>query len=199
MATPKERRAQREAEKQEKWAVERQKTLDNLGLMQTPSTLAQAPEKQPRLAPHLERHATKEPKAVADFDRHAQRMTWCHTKSDQVGQWTWGELRAWTVEEWDGTILPSLNHLKNSTWEEIEQMSAPGKKNRRLRSHHWHDLIDLVEEAQQRWIEVGLEQFDTVFRFRIGGQRRRAWGYVVQAHFHLVWWDRMHKIFPTDK
>lgn len=82
------------------------------------------------------------------------------------------------------------------SWREIEQMSSGGE--RRLKTHHSHELTDLVEEAQLRWVEVGLEQFDSVFRFRIGGQRCRAWGYIVQAHFQLVWWDRTHNIFPVD-
>lgn len=199
MATPKERRAQREAEKQEKWAAERQKTLDKLALKQEPASLAVIPDKQPRLAPHHEFTAAKTPKAVENNDRREQRMTWCDTKSDQVGQWTWGDPRAWTDQEWSDTIQPSLNHLKNSTWQEIEQMSAPGKRGKRLRSHHWHEVVDIAQEAQQRWVELDLEQFDSVFRFRVGGQKRRAWGCVVQAHFHLVWWDRKHKIFPVDK
>jgi len=196
VATPKERRAQRKAEKQEKWAADRQKTLDNLVLSQTPSTTAKTPDKQPRLAPHLQREVVKEPKAEAVVDRYAARMTCCREKSDQDGQWTWGDPRAWTEDEWDGTIYPSLNHLSNLSWREIEQMSSGGE--RRLKTHHSHELTELVDEAQQRWVEVGLEQFDNVFRFRIGGQRCRAWGFIVQAHFHLVWWDRTHNVFAVD-
>lgn len=199
MATPKERREQRKAEKQEKWAADRQKTLDQLALSRSATSTAQIPPKQPRLAPHLEREAAKNPKIQDGFDRHSQQMSWCHTRSDVDGYWEWGEARAWTDEEWGQTIQPSLDQLKNSTWEEIEQMSSVGKGQKRLRSHHWHEIREVATEAQLRWVALGLEEFDNLFRFRIGGQRRRAWGFVVQAHFHLVWWDRVHMIFPVDK
>lgn len=196
-AKAKERRTQREAEKQKRWAAKRQKSLDSLGLTQTPSSVVEVPERQPRLAPHLQREAIKEPRVTVTAHRYQQRMTWCHAKSDQVGQWTWGDPRAWTDEEWNVTIQPNLDHLSKLSWKEIEQMSSGS--GRRRKTHHSHEIEDLVGEAQRRWVEIGLEQFDKIFRFRIGGQKCRAWGFIVQAHFHLVWWDRTHKIFPTDR
>jgi len=63
--------------------------------------------------------------------------------------------------------------------------------------HHGHEVSDLVSEAQKRWIALDLEQFDSVFRFRLGGTKR-VWGYIVQAHFHIVWWDRLHSIYPSE-
>lgn len=199
MATPKERRAQREAEKLEKWQADRQKTLEKFGFPREPTSVAEVPAMEPRVAPHLQREAVKEPRTPAVGDRHVFRMTWCKSRSDQEGEWTWGDSRAWSEDEWSRSIQPALDCLSHSTWQEIEQMSARGKRGKRLRAHHGHDLTELVAEAQERWIDLSLEEFDNVFRFRVGGQKRRAWGFIVQAHFHLVWWDRTHQIFPVSK
>lgn len=154
-------------------------------------------DKTPRLAPHLLQAAERADRAplVANVrSRFSAKMTWCHTRADTKDHWSWGEPRAWTDQEWGEVISPMLNHLAQLTWQEIDACnSGSGHK-----MHHGHELSDLIDEAQERWLELDLEQFDSVFRFRIGGQRSRAWGFILQAHFHLVWWDREHLIYPTD-
>lgn len=152
----------------------------------------------PRLAPHLERDeavlAERAPKVASGDGRFAKMMTWCHTRADTADHWSWGEPRAWTEHEWGSVISPLLNQFAQLTWQEIDAYSSgSGHK-----MHHGHELSDLIDEAQKRWLALDLEQFDSVFRFRIGGQRSRAWGFILQAHFHLVWWDREHSIYPTD-
>ena len=51
--------------------------------------------------------------------------------------------------------------------------------------------------AQRRWRDLEYEEFDVLFRFRLGNLKR-AWGIVVQSHFFMVWWDRTHSIYPTS-
>jgi hypothetical protein len=87
-----------------------------------------------------------------------------------------------------------MRSLEGLTWQEIDrQASGSGHK-----LHHGHEIGDLIVEAQERWAHLELDEYDAVFRFRIGGQKKRAWGYIVQAHFHFVWWDRNHSIYPTS-
>lgn len=126
--------------------------------------------------------------------RLALRMSWCITDADTDGEWSWSEPRAWSDDEWAKIIKPGLDNQSQLTWREIDAASSgSGHK-----MHHGHEVGDICAEAQARWLERGLEQFDTLFRFRIGGQKKRAWGYIVQAHFRLVWWERNHKIYPVD-
>ena len=146
------------------------------------------------MAPGVDESVSKIPKAAPQGSRFDRRMTWCRTRADVEGAWSWGEPRQWTDDEWTSTIHCDLSYLSASTWGEIDQMSSGSAH----KMHHAHELVDLVEEAQDRWIERDLEQFDSVFRFRIGGQKRRAWGFIVQAHFHLVWWEREHNIYPVE-
>lgn len=145
-----------------------------------------------RLAPHLAREKPMEPQVRVSGSRFSLQMTYCDTRMD-TGEWSWKEWRGWSEPEMENLVHPAMKHLQALTWGEIDALnSGSGHK-----LHHSHEIGDLIPEAQQRWIDADLEQFDVVFRFRIGGQRCRAWGYVVQAHFHLVWADREHRLYPV--
>lgn len=151
----------------------------------------------PRVAPHLARKAAEVaslPKTIVEGSRFSSSMTYCVSRKDHHGSWSWLEPRAWTDAEWSEDIEPPMANFSGLTWGEIDALgSGSGHK-----MHHSHETAQLVEEAKQRWISLGLEQFDTVFRFRMSGTKR-AWGYVVQAHFHMVWWDRHHSIYPVSQ
>lgn len=60
--------------------------------------------------------------------------------------------------------------------------------------HHSHDICDIDEGAIERWVELGFEEFDTIFRFRLGN-KKRAWGIELQGHFFMIWYERHHKIY----
>jgi hypothetical protein len=121
-------------------------------------------------------------------------VSWCVRHRDVEGSWSWNDQRAWSNEEWDSTIHPALDSLGRLTWGEVrKQVSGSGHL-----MHHEHELNSVCAEAQARWLDLELEQFDTLFRFRLGG-KRRFWGFVLQGHFFGVWWDREHGIYPTEK
>lgn len=151
----------------------------------------------PKVAPHIARElakANKTPRANEPKSRFADRVSWCVTRSDRKGEWGWGEVRDWTNEEWETLIQPKLLELQQLTWGEVDRFSSDtGHK-----MHHSHEIGDIHSEAQDRWCAIGLEEYDTLFRFRFGGQKKRAWGFIVGSHFHLVWWDRQHMIYETD-
>ncbi|NEQ98187.1 MAG: hypothetical protein F6K30_15960 [Cyanothece sp. SIO2G6] len=127
----------------------------------------------------------------------ACNLTWCTTISDIEGEWSWKEPRRWTEEEWHTQILPGFSSLETLTWSEILfEQKTPAKGGRSVPKHHPQELITLVQEAQDRWIEIGLEEYDTAFRFRFANTVR-AWGIKLQGHFYLVWWERYHRIYPV--
>jgi hypothetical protein len=189
-------RERRRAEKMARFEATKQAQIDAVVGDLQPRVVVPQVDAGIRLAPHLEREKAREPIVEVDPDgsRFALRMTYCATRMD-TGEWSWAEQRGWTGPEWTGQVQPAMAHLSQLTWGEIDGLnSGTGHK-----MHHGHDISDLIEEAQDRWIALDLEQFDTVFRFRIGGQRQRVWGYVVQAHFHTVWADREHSLFPVGE
>lgn len=125
-------------------------------------------------------------------------LTWCTTHSDVKGEWTWHEARAWTAEEWESAISPSFKQLERSTWHELQfEHKVPARGGKHVARNHFQEVSTLIEEAQQRWLEIGLEEYDTAFRFRFGGTLR-AWGVKLSGHFYLVWWERYHKLYPVD-
>ncbi|MGL5092456.1 MAG: hypothetical protein ACRC8B_16250 [Aeromonas sobria] len=191
-------RAARKAQKQERFEASNAPLIAKVNTSQQPRQVVTPPINEgPRLAPHLERAAAtaeKAPKAIKDGSRFSSRVTWCDTRADLKDSWSWGELRAWEKHEWDEIIHPPFKDFAKLTWKEIDSHSSDtGHK-----KHHDHGVGDLIEEAQQRWRDLDLEQFETVFRFRLGNTER-VWGFIVQAHFHIVWWDREHSIYPTER
>ncbi len=199
MGKKSEGRALRKALAQRKFEESKPALIAKVDVERFPRQIvAPAENEVPRLAPHLARAVAskveKTPKTIRDGSRFGSRVTWCITKADRTDNWSWGEARQWSKIEWDSIIYPPFQQFELLTWQEVDQLSSDtGHK-----MHHGHEVGDLIPEAQARWRELDLEQYDSVFRFRLGGQRRRAWGFIVQAHFHFVWWDRNHSIYPTE-
>lgn len=198
MGKKSEARAQRKAQAQEKFEASKPKFVAAVNGSDDPR-LGVDPEisSSPRVAPHLARRIAEQelrPKTAVDGGRFSSRVTWCITQADRAEAWSWGEPREWQEDEWESIIHPPLNELSKLTWKEIDQFSSDSGH----RMHHGHEISDLVSEAQERWKTISLEQYDSVFRFRLGGTRR-VWGFIVQAHFHAVWWDRFHSIYPTEQ
>lgn len=124
-------------------------------------------------------------------------LTWCTTMSDREGVWSWQEQRCWNEQEWKNQIFLNFSLLEKSTWSEILfEQKTPAKGDKNVPKHHPQEIATLVEEAQDRWMNIGLEEYDTAFRFRFTGTIR-AWGIKLQGHFYLVWWERYHKIYPV--
>lgn len=197
MGKKSEARALKKALAQEKFEANKAKFVAKVsGSDQPRQAVALPTNNRPRVAPHLARMAAEQeklPKTAKDGSRFSSRVTWCITKADREDSWSWGEPRDWQQDEWDEVIHPPLQHFAALTWQEVDQFSSEtGHK-----MHHGHEITDLREEAQNRWQALDLDQYDSVFRFRLGGTRR-VWGFVVQAHFHAVWWDRYHNIYPTE-
>lgn len=199
MSKKSEERAHRRALKQAKFEAGKIALIAKVEIEQSPrQAIVPTPNGAPRLAPHLARAANLQaeavPKAIKDGSRFGSRVTWCISKADQKDFWSWGEARQWGQDEWNTVIHPPFKDFGQLTWREVDQCSSDtGHK-----MHHGHEVGDLIPEAQSRWNTLGLEQYDSVFRFRLGGQKRRAWGFIVQAHFYFVWWDRNHSIYPTE-
>jgi len=125
-------------------------------------------------------------------------LTWCTTISDKEGEWSWQEPRCWTEQEWEIQILPNFSELERLNWSEILYLQKTNAKgDRSVPKHHFQELATLQKEAQDRWLERGLDEYDIAFRFRFTGTIR-AWGIKLQGHFYLVWRERHHKIYPVS-
>jgi hypothetical protein len=196
MGAKSDKRAARQALIDAKFELSKAAIIAKVGNLSEPKTQVRVNgNESPRVAPHLVRKAAElasTPKAIVEGSRFSSLMTYCVSRKDHDNEWSWAEPRAWSAAEWMDDIEPPLEHFSGLTWGEIDRLASGASH----KMHHSHEIGQLIEEAKQRWISLGLEQFDTVFRFRMTGTKR-AWGYVVQAHFHMVWWDRHHSIYPV--
>lgn len=147
----------------------------------------------PRTQQNIEGGET--PRAIEDPGSRMQKlMDWTKENADIVGAWSWGT-RAWAEEDWDTIIHPNLSEFVKLTWAEIENQRT-GPAGKRRQKHHDMDICDIAREAFDRWFDLGLDEYETIFRFRLRG-RARLWGYRISSKFFLVWWDKNHDIYPT--
>jgi len=199
----KEKRQQRQQAKKEKEDRKKIKIDQTLGQYVKEPRIAETPslELRPKLSPTVNISSNKEPHIAQNPETEifSYRMTWCNSHSDIVGSWSWNEPRGWTEKEWEDVISPNLNNMSNLTWQNIIcEHKVPARGGKHVPKHHHQEVSTLTKEAQDRWRELDLEQFDTAFRFRFDGTTR-AWGIQLRQHFFLIWWERYHKIYPVSK
>lgn len=194
----KERRAQRKAEQDKKKKAKAVKFAEAVmedGKQAGPKKVEVLPDDEKLPLTEAKFGTLEVPKqavSLVDGARFGYEMTWCARHADRDGHWSWGEARQWSEQEWCEEIKSTLNGLEKLDWKEIQCMTSDSSH----LMHHDQAVSSLCSEAQQRWLDLNLEQFDVSFRFRMGN-RKRAWGIELQGHFFLIWYEREHKIYPT--
>ena len=135
----------------------------------------------------------KEPRAGADPGSiYQMMMTWAQDSADRIGEWRSGTPRDWTEVEWASKIFPKLKNWSALKWHEIESaVSGSGHY-----MHHSMETEIICNEAFERLIEID-KLGDSIYRFRLGN-KLRLWGFRVVARFDILWYDRLHEIYPTD-
>lgn len=126
-------------------------------------------------------------------------FSWCDTQADKQGNWSWrnNESRLWTDEEFSNPICSHLESYSNNSWREVEAFTYNGSGGYRKLLNKYQSLDSICDEAQLRWMELELiSQFDELFRFRLGSDRR-IWGIRLEHHFYIVWYERYHQICPV--
>jgi hypothetical protein len=77
------------------------------------------------------------------------------------------------------------------TWREIRQLTAGGH-----RRHHFQPVESVCQEAQNRFEDLQLD-LEQLFRLR-HGSTLRIWGHLVGPVFRIIWYDRQHRVYPTE-
>lgn len=199
MLSKKEKRLLRKQKKQDKFEKAKSRILSQFPENEKLPRIAGNPTGSdgPRVSGSIDASklsSERSPRAHEPVSRFGSLVTWCRTRCDREGEWSWGESRNWSTQEWEEIIIPAFRNFQRLTWGEIDrQNSGTGHK-----MHHPHALGELCQEAIDRWVLIGLEEFaDLVFRFRLGNTKR-AWGFILESHFFLVWWERDHNIYPVS-
>jgi hypothetical protein len=85
--------------------------------------------------------------------------------------------------------------MERLSWTEVRAMMAHGQR-RGDNKHKFIPIEHLCGDAQRRLVELQLDDFDQLFRFRLGNMER-LWGVVEGGVFYPVWWDPQHKVCPS--
>lgn len=127
---------------------------------------------------------TDQPKIGKKFRLNEIQVKIDCSVADTVGRWSWGDSRLWDEKE----IQEFKKSIETQTWGEAFGTNI----------HHYQEVASFCKEAQVRWIQIGLEEYETAFRFRLAG-KVRLWGYIDTAAyvFRAIWLDRKHQIYPV--
>lgn len=109
------------------------------------------------------------------------------------GSWSWKITDQTLVK-----IVDFLTEMERLTWREIRQQQAGGNR-RRGPKHKPIPRNHLCKEAQDRLLELQLDDFDELFRFRTGNMER-LWGVLSSDSpriFYPIWWDPDHQVCPS--
>lgn len=119
-------------------------------------------------------------------------------KEDRDGSWSWKIDRDWhkTPKKIEvETFLAEYDQVK--TWRDVAEEKCAGKEEAVKKKHVFYPLSAIVKEAQDRIIDLKLDDYDEIFRFRLAN-KERLYGFVNGATFVTVWFDPTHEICPTD-
>jgi hypothetical protein len=125
-------------------------------------------------------------------------FTWSFLNADRDGEWSWGEKRDWTTEEFQEFICKHLNSLQGNTWLEVENQTYNGTEKKRKKIHTYQSVDTIVNEANIRWMELEpFNEYETSFKCRIRSLVR-LWGIREVSTYYLLWFERNHRICPVD-
>jgi hypothetical protein len=109
------------------------------------------------------------------------------------GSWSWKNV---DIDE----IITFLSEMERLTWSQIIQQMTGGNARRGQRSK-FIPVEHLCNETKARLVELGCDDMDELFRFRLGNMGR-LWGLLMDEGdvkiFYPIWWDADHKVCPGN-
>lgn len=135
---------------------------------------------------------SKSPKAVEDPQSfYALHPTWSFKRLDNhYGKW--GFIH---TDDLYNAVIAKLKDYEGMTWAGI--LSAAGGRSHG-NNNHYENVSDLIPEAQRRWRDLQLEEFDRVFSLRLTGEYR-LYGILQGGIFQVVWFDQKHEIYQCQR
>lgn len=137
----------------------------------------------------------KVPKSIVNSSIYGYEMQWSDHKKDVKGKWSWGIERNWGDETWSVLIEPFLKTCESKKWQELMEEITGNRDSHK--KHHYYDIDQICKEAQERILELEMDDNDRIFRFRLGNLKR-LYGFTYNHVFVLIWYDPTHKVYPTN-
>lgn len=134
----------------------------------------------------------KIPVAIEDPNSYYSKTPVWSFKNLDNGYKKWGFVH---VEDLNATVISKLKDYEGMTWGDI--MKASGGRSHG-NNNHFENVSDLIPEAQQRWCELKLDEYDKVFSLRLTGEQR-LYGILENGVLKIIWFDQMHEIYSVKK
>lgn len=84
-------------------------------------------------------------------------------------------------------IHDRLTAFERMTWAEVDKVKSCGPMS----------VNEMDKVAQERLAEIGRDEYDELYKLRIG-KAARLWGVRSQHVFHILWWDPDHLVYPIN-
>ena len=175
----KEKRIARQQEKSEEFEQKRTAQVATILTKKIPGQ-AEYPENK------------KAPCSGTPSSRNGVRMTWATDGEDRVDAWSWGEHRDWYLTVGQEFIDAFLRSCSQKTWSELEIETAGDDTRNKT-----YPLDALCKEARDRLEALEKDDRDVIFRFRMSNLER-LYGFIENSVFKTLWYDRIHKVCPSD-
>lgn len=139
------------------------------------------PRKKPRhkKTPSLKKKATSQEMVPVS----KKQVKWCFELFDKNITWHEDDY----TEETFRTVAKNMKKYSSMTWGAIENNRH---RNHSVKAHK------IIPQAQKRLVELMLDDYDDIWRFRFDGLKR-IWGIRDKHIFRVLWWDPQHKICPS--
>ncbi len=121
------------------------------------------------------------------------KPSWQFHKCDKDHpDWGWDLLRA---DEFVDILTKQLCHFETMTWDEI--LKASGGRNQG-NNHHNIEIDKCCKDAQNRLMQLKLDDIDQLFSLRLTG-KFRLWGIKEGQVLRFIWIDKEHTVYPTTR
>jgi hypothetical protein len=130
--------------------------------------------------------ASKTPRAEIFPNINQLKPAWRIGRLEMCEPFGWQDLERSKLQE----IRARLSELEKLTWNEIL-----------VQNKYWNHTIqveDLCSEAQERLLDLRLDDYDEIVSLRLSNLER-IWGLRIDGAMTLLWWDPDHSICPSLK
>lgn len=126
-------------------------------------------------------------KLFATDDDECLTFSFRFADTEHQGSWSWPS------QDESHEIMAFLCSIGSTPLNAIKQHTSNGHK-----KHHYQEFGSVCKEARDRLAMLRHdERFEDLFRFRVGA-KKRLWGFLLGSTFYVLWWDRKHRVYPTE-
>jgi len=134
----------------------------------------------------FEPHRKQQPVIGGQFaSNDSGPIYWSFSLIDCKGPWGFDSI---CKNEFHSLITSSFKDKEGITWAKLK--SGTGSHN--------VEISKLVKKAQDRLLDLGIDDRDELFSMRFTG-KKRVWGMRDGNVFKVLWWDPAHEVCPSMK